>query len=255
MYYTPPTAGEHFYLRLLLTAVKGPTSYEHLRTFQGNVAPSFREACLAWGILENDQEWQQCLEEAKSMATGHQLRQLFVTILHDCAPSDPVLLWNTYWPHICDDLRYQLQYNNIHINPTDDDVQDYGLYLIDHLLLASGKSLSKDWPYMPQVTQNWEADLGNCLTAEQHRYDMEEQAVLAAEHEDRFNADQKPMSTTPSAIAFILRARSLFVLHPLALQLFCSKAAVLPIPASTFLSTSTRLPPVQSQGVHTLLIC
>jgi hypothetical protein len=30
MYYCSPTAGERFYLRLLLTAVRGPTSFEHL---------------------------------------------------------------------------------------------------------------------------------------------------------------------------------------------------------------------------------
>jgi hypothetical protein len=54
MYYTQPTAGERFYLRLLLTAVKGATSYENLCTFQDIVTPSFREACLARGLLEND---------------------------------------------------------------------------------------------------------------------------------------------------------------------------------------------------------
>jgi hypothetical protein len=145
MYYAQPTAGECFYLRLLLTAVKGPTSYENLCTFQNIVIPSFREACLARGLLENDQEWLQCWEEAKSMAAGRQLRELFITILHDCAPSDPVNLWNTYWPHICDDLCYQRHHNNIRINPTDEDVQDYGLYLINKLLLVTGKSLCQNW--------------------------------------------------------------------------------------------------------------
>ena len=124
------------------------------------------------------------------MATGHQLRELFVTILHDCAPSDPVLLWNTYWPHICDNLQYQLQHNNIHINPTDEDVHDYGLYLIDLLLSASGKSLKKQWPYMPQVTQDWEANLRNHLITEQLRYDAVKQAELAAQNQDSFNPDQ-----------------------------------------------------------------
>jgi hypothetical protein len=190
MYYAQPTAGERFYLRLLLTAVKGATSYENLRTFQGIVAPSFREACLARGLLENDQEWQQCLEEARSMATGHQLRNLFVTILRDCAPSDPVQLWNTYWPHICDDLHHRLQQSNLRVNPTDADVQDYGLYLINQLLLLSGKSLAEHWPYMPQVAQDWDADIDNRYIAEQRSYDVEEQAVLAAEHEHRFNPDQ-----------------------------------------------------------------
>jgi PIF1-like helicase/Helicase len=191
MYYVPPTAGERYYLRLLLTAVKGPTSFDDLRTFQGNIAPSFREACLARGLLENDQEWEQCLEEGKSMATGYQLRVLFVTILRDCAPSNPVQLWNTYWPHICDDLRYHLQHNNIRVNPTDNDIEDYGLYLINQLLLASGKSLAKDFKNMPQITQDWEANIGNRLIAEQRRYDAVEQAELAAQNQDTFNLDQR----------------------------------------------------------------
>jgi hypothetical protein len=141
--------------------------------------------------LEDDQEWVQCLEEAKNMATGRQLRNLFATILRECAPSDPVHLWNTYWPHICDDLRYQLQHHNIRINPTDDDVQDYGLFLIDEILKASNKSLQANWPHMPHSTQNWEVDLGNRLILEQRRYDVEEQAVLAAGNEQNFNADQQ----------------------------------------------------------------
>jgi hypothetical protein len=43
----------------------------------------------------------------------------------------------------------QLQW--FRVNPTDADVQDYGLYLINQLLLLSGKSLAEHWPYMPQV--------------------------------------------------------------------------------------------------------
>ena len=125
------------------------------------------------------------------MATGCQLRNLFVTILRDCAPSDPVQLWNTYWPHICDDLQYQLQHTNLHPNPTDDDIQDYGIYLINQLLIVSGKSLQRDWPYMPQITQDWEANIENRFIAEQCRYDPVEQAQLAAENRHTFNVDQR----------------------------------------------------------------
>ena len=41
MYYCNPTAGERFYVRLLLTAVRGPTSFEHLRTVAGTPYPTF----------------------------------------------------------------------------------------------------------------------------------------------------------------------------------------------------------------------
>jgi hypothetical protein len=76
------------------------------------------------------------------------------------------------------------------VNPTNADIQDYGLYLINHLLLLSRKSLTKHWPYMPQVAQNWDADIDSHYIAEQHSYDVKEQAVLAAEHEHCFNPDQ-----------------------------------------------------------------
>ena len=59
MYYVSPKANdvERFYLRLLLTAVKGATSFEHLRTVNGQVKPTFKEACIALGLLSNDNEW------------------------------------------------------------------------------------------------------------------------------------------------------------------------------------------------------
>ena len=87
MYYAHPNSGEHFYLRTLLAAVKGATSFEDLRTVNGVIHPTFHAACLAHGLLEDDNEWRQCLQEAAHMASGHQLCNLFVTILRDCSPS------------------------------------------------------------------------------------------------------------------------------------------------------------------------
>ena len=89
MYYAHPTSGERFYLRLLLTCVRGATSFEDLYTFEGVHHPSFREACIARGLLEDDREWHQCLDEARHMQIGAQLRHLFVTILRDCTPANP----------------------------------------------------------------------------------------------------------------------------------------------------------------------
>ena len=89
MYHAYPTSGERFYLHLLLTTVPGATSFKDLRTFEGTLYPTYKEACIACGLLEDDSEWHQCLIEARHMATGHQLRHLFVTILCDCIPTDP----------------------------------------------------------------------------------------------------------------------------------------------------------------------
>ena len=70
MYYINPTAGERFYLRLLLTAVRGPTSFEHLRTVDGTLYPTFQAACVALGLLDDDREWIDCLTEASVFTDG-----------------------------------------------------------------------------------------------------------------------------------------------------------------------------------------
>jgi hypothetical protein len=92
MYYAHPSSGEHFYLHTLLTSVKGATLFENLQHVNGVLHPTFHAACLAHGLLEDDNEWRQCLQEAAHMASGYQLCNLFVTILRDCSSSDPLTL-------------------------------------------------------------------------------------------------------------------------------------------------------------------
>jgi hypothetical protein len=47
----------------VLTVVKGARSFADLRTYNGVRHPSFLEACIACGLLEDDGEWRQCLSE------------------------------------------------------------------------------------------------------------------------------------------------------------------------------------------------
>ena len=56
MVYVSPAAGEHFYLRLLLTAVHGATSFKDLQTINGIVHRNYKNACVALGLLDSDEE-------------------------------------------------------------------------------------------------------------------------------------------------------------------------------------------------------
>jgi hypothetical protein len=61
MTYVGPTAGERFYLRLLLMVVKGPGLFEDLRTINSQMFKTFHGACLKHGLLEDNGKWQMCL--------------------------------------------------------------------------------------------------------------------------------------------------------------------------------------------------
>ena len=54
MYSISPSQIELFHLRLLLSHIKGATSFEHLRTVDGVIKSSFTAACLALGLIEDE---------------------------------------------------------------------------------------------------------------------------------------------------------------------------------------------------------
>lgn len=54
--YTHHTSGELWYLRLLLIKVRGATSFESLRTVNGQLFNTYQEACKEYGLLDDDKE-------------------------------------------------------------------------------------------------------------------------------------------------------------------------------------------------------
>jgi hypothetical protein len=191
MYFASPAQGERFYLRILLTVITGTTSFQHLCTVNGIVHPTFKQACVALGLLQDDQEWIQCLTEASQMQLGSSLRSLFAIILLYCNPTSPGILWQQFRHHICDDLRFKLQTIYPDREFTDDEVYTYGLHLIDKILNKSDKSLA-DYPEMPAIEGNWHIDVpANRLLHEQRDYDIQQLQATVAQNLQLFNQEQR----------------------------------------------------------------
>ncbi|EPT05483.1 hypothetical protein FOMPIDRAFT_1111278, partial [Fomitopsis schrenkii] len=74
-------------------------------------------------------------------------------------------------------------------NPSSELQWDYGLYLIDRILMANGKRLT-NFPPMPLPQQPWEDVADNPLLQEQLNYDRPALLLEVAEHEDLFNTEQ-----------------------------------------------------------------
>ncbi|XP_026443887.1 uncharacterized protein LOC113344030 [Papaver somniferum] len=185
MYFVSPNAGELYYLCMLLINVRGAQSFDGLRTVTNGEActvhDTFKEACIALGILANDGESEKCLQEAVVMQTGNQLRKLFCIILSEGNPTKPKLLWEKYGMNICDDLQHRLRSMFNIPNPTDEHAMDYGLYLLDQLLRQSGKKL-ENYKSMPRPRHDWGQIVGN-------RYIWDHQQLQFAVRESVLNTD------------------------------------------------------------------
>ena len=107
--FTHHTSGEIWYLRLLLTKVRGPTSFNHLKTVNGVFCATFKEACQKYGFLEDDNEWNEVLQECSKCGFPGQIRELFVHIMVNCQVSDLSSLWKKYWKGMSDDILMRIQ--------------------------------------------------------------------------------------------------------------------------------------------------
>ena len=70
LYMVQPSEGERYYLHILLTHVRGASSFNHLKTVNGHIYETFKEACIQLGLLQDDSEWNACLTEASNIKIG-----------------------------------------------------------------------------------------------------------------------------------------------------------------------------------------
>ncbi|KAF8396453.1 hypothetical protein HHK36_018072 [Tetracentron sinense] len=133
--------GERYYLRMLLHIIRGATNFEDLRTVDCIIYPTFKAACSALGLLEDDTEWHESLNEASLWATGRQLRDMFYI-------AEPALCLDTVV------------------------LKDMGLNEIELILNRNGRSL-KEFTGMPMLSLETPIVLLNRLIREEMSFDVD----------------------------------------------------------------------------------
>ncbi len=184
-----PTKSELFHLRLLLHHVRGPTSFQDLRTKDDIVYLTFREACEAHGLLENDEQWISTLEEAAFCSSPRSLRQLLAILIHVSQVPNPLDLWNQFRDDLCEDFLLSRRRTHGDQNLTFRQ-QDYdeGLYdLGDRLAVLGGSSLEAyglPTPRSARITMPR-------VIAEHQDFDIDEMQRLTIANESRLNDEQR----------------------------------------------------------------
>lgn len=116
-----PSTGDVFYLRLLLHRVKGPQSFAALRTFEGTVYDTHREACLARGTLaEEGGVWNDIMDEAAHDYSQRLVRDLFAQLISYGLPPNVPALFERGYPSMAEDIVCGISVvNKEEMGPTD----------------------------------------------------------------------------------------------------------------------------------------
>jgi hypothetical protein len=198
MYSASPFMGERYYLRLLLTVVRGAQSFVHLRTVDGVEYPTFKGACVALRLLEDDGEWVALFNDGREFMTGRALRQLFALALQHTTITNPLHIWEEFGESFCDDLERLLVTGRV-VPPAGAvgiEVvglhQDYGLYHIQRLLNEYGRSVEEFG--LPRPVLDWQEEgvraRGNGIMGEELGYNVEMERGLADRMQGQLNEEQ-----------------------------------------------------------------
>ncbi|XP_019157027.1 PREDICTED: uncharacterized protein LOC109153628 [Ipomoea nil] len=197
IFFVPPGSGEIYYLRCLLNIVRGPTSFKDIMTFNGVEYMTFRDACYARGLLDDDKEYIDAIEEASYWSSGHAMRKLFVILLLSNSLSRPEHVWDEVWHHLVEDAEFmhRKQLNKPDLILKECEKKNFGLIELEKLLIIHNKSL-KNFPPMPTPNMDDSRLVDNILLFEELNYDREALQAESEELASRLTDEQKEIYNT-----------------------------------------------------------
>ncbi|XP_056846795.1 uncharacterized protein LOC130497734 [Raphanus sativus] len=190
--YVSPTSGDRYYLRILLNVVRGPRSYYDLCSVGGVFYKKCKDACYARGLLNDDKEWHEAIEEPSYWATGRQLRRLFVLILVYCQVISPLKLWEHSWKFLAEDILYmkRKEFRFPELELEDEQLKQYTLIEVERHLKEHNQTL-EDYDEMPKPDKSIISELNNPELRQELLYDVKKEAETHRELFSALNQDQR----------------------------------------------------------------
>ena len=127
-----------------------------LKTVNGDICSSFREACFKLGLLEDDNQYHLAMEEAPVSNSAASLRSLFAVMLTWCEPSNPLEIYEHHKEAMAEDFLHQhrTRLGNVDLD-LNDDIFNLALNnLHDKVLSMGGRELSEYGLPQPQAVDS-----------------------------------------------------------------------------------------------------
>ena len=90
---------------MLLLHEAGTQSFEGLRTVDGQLGDTFRDAARRGGLPTNDNEWECCMTQVALFQMSRQLRRFFATLCAYSTVGDPAAIWEHHTVAPAGDLQ------------------------------------------------------------------------------------------------------------------------------------------------------
>ena len=156
----------------------------------GKLFSTFKEVCLAMGLLEDDSEWIYSMNEIANFGMPVQIRSSFAVILQYCRPTEPLKIFEQFVDVMSEDFIHQekkersCDIENIEMA----DIKKKVLRAIDDELRQMGASLT-DFPDMPQAPP-LSAEEKMAMMLRDEMFDKESQAKIVSQLQPLLNETQ-----------------------------------------------------------------
>ena len=177
----------------------GKISYtDMLKLPNGRQCETYKQVCCELGLLNDDREWQRILNDAAATQLCPQIRELYVTILLFCMPSEPNALFTEFWPTWVDDFKHKGNQRNMTL--TEDQLRTMVLLDIEMRLQSFEKSLQdfelpvptpEDLAHVEQIVSVLPA-----VIREEMDFQIEELNTMVAERVPSFTTEQSEVFNT-----------------------------------------------------------
>ncbi|GFR22669.1 helitron_like_N domain-containing protein [Trichonephila clavata] len=95
------------YLRLLLVNVTSSFLFKDIRKVNGQQYLTYKDACLALGLLEDGNQWDCMLTESGLNCRAIQIRLLYAIVLSTCFPARSDTLWDNHKDSMTEDILHR----------------------------------------------------------------------------------------------------------------------------------------------------
>ena len=114
-----PQHGDVFYLRILLAHdhSKGKTSFDHMKIVHGILHNSYRDVCFTLGLIDDEDEWKECLNEIYLGYSSKRFREVFAMIIAFNSPVGLCDMIEFFYENLVEDISKDCREHGIDVEP------------------------------------------------------------------------------------------------------------------------------------------